>query len=170
MPEQQQGGAIRLSTSAADGANGRPAGAFGGLSGKLLWLTVLFIMLAEVLIFFPSIASMRIRWLEDKLNTAAAAAIVIDGLQPVRGLARTLCRRKHWRRPARRRSFFARKASTSRLLAMSSMPTSVDEQYDLTTATLISSMGDALDTLLLAATASSAYTARSARRTWASKC
>ena len=28
---------------------------------------------AEVLIFVPSVANMRLRWLEDRLNTAAAA-------------------------------------------------------------------------------------------------
>ncbi|APO73320.1 sensor histidine kinase protein [Rhizobium etli 8C-3] len=143
MPEQQQGENSTVD-SAADGAN-RPAGAFGGLSGKLLWLTVLFIMLAEVLIFFPSIASMRIRWLEDKLNTAAAAAIVIDGLQPVE-LPYAL--QKETLAATGTKAIVLRKEGTSRLLAMSSMPTSVDEQYDLTKATPISSMGDALDTLL----------------------
>ena len=59
------------------------AGFFRGLSGKLLFLTVIFVMLAEVLIFVPSVANMRIRWMEDRLNTAAAAGVVVDGLQDV---------------------------------------------------------------------------------------
>lgn len=71
----------------------RPTGIFGGLSGKLLILTVVFISLAEVLIFVPSVANMRLRWLQDRLNTAAAAAIVIDGLQPAE-LPRALQRRR----------------------------------------------------------------------------
>lgn len=50
------------------------------LSSKLLWLTILFVMIAEVLIFVPSVANTRVRWLEDRLNTAAAAAVVIEGL------------------------------------------------------------------------------------------
>eukprot|EP01032_Pedospumella_encystans_P034548 gene34548-39057_t len=54
-----------------------------GLSGKLLWLTIAFVMLAEILIFAPSVATMRQRWLQDRLNTAAAASVVIDGLQPL---------------------------------------------------------------------------------------
>ncbi len=58
-------------------------GFLGGLSGKLLLLTVAFVMLAEVLIFVPSVANMRIRWLQDRLNTVAAAAVVVDGLQNV---------------------------------------------------------------------------------------
>jgi hypothetical protein len=47
---------------------------------KLLWLTILFVMIAEVLIFVPSVANTRVRWLEDRLNTAAAAAVVIEGI------------------------------------------------------------------------------------------
>jgi len=61
-----------------------------GLSGKLLWLTMAFVMMAEVLIFVPSVATMRLRWLEDRLNTAAAAGVVIDGLQPAN--CRAQCR------------------------------------------------------------------------------
>ena len=45
-------------------------------------MTILFVMLAEVLIFAPSVAGMRMNWLRDQLDTAAAAGIVIDGLQP----------------------------------------------------------------------------------------
>ena len=86
---------------------------FGGLSGKLLWLTVFFIMLAEILIFFPSIASMRVRWLEDRLNTAAAAAIVIDGLQPIE-LPRAL--QKETLEATGTKAIVLRKDGTSRLL------------------------------------------------------
>ncbi|NLS02123.1 HAMP domain-containing histidine kinase [Rhizobium sp. P32RR-XVIII] len=144
MPLQHQGEHSTIDKT-ADSAYGRPVGWFGGLSGKLLWLTVLFIMLAEVLIFFPSIATMRIRWLEDRLNTAAAAAIVIDGLQPVE-LPHTL--QKETLEATGTKAIVLRKEGTSRLLAMSDMPTSVDEQYDLTKTTLLSSMDDALDTML----------------------
>ena len=102
-------------------------------------------MLAEVLIFVPSIAAMRIRWLEDRLNKAAAAAIVIDGLQPVE-LPRAL--QKETLEATGTKAIVLRKEGTSRLLAMSDMPTSVDAQYDLTETTLLSPMDDALDTLL----------------------
>jgi len=130
-------------TTAAGGE--RPAGWLSGLSGKLLWMIVLFIMLAEVLIFFPSIASMRIRWLDDKLNTAAAAAIVIDGLQPVE-LPRAV--QKETLEATGTKAIVLRKDGTSRLLAMSEMPTSVDEQYDLTKVTPVSAICDALDTMI----------------------
>jgi signal transduction histidine kinase len=49
-----------------------------GLSGKLLLLTLLFVMLAEVLIFVPSIANYRLRWLEDRLTAARLAALATE--------------------------------------------------------------------------------------------
>lgn len=123
----------------------RPSGIFGGLSGKLLILTVIFILLAEVLIFVPSVANMRLRWLEDRLNTAAAAAIVIDGLQPVE-LPRSL--QKETLMATGTRAIVLRKDGTSRLLATAEMPASVDEQYDLSDVSQLTAIRDALDTLL----------------------
>ncbi|CTQ52434.1 Nitrogen regulation protein NR(II) [Roseibium album] len=58
-----------------DGGFGRNR--FGGLSGKLLMLTVLFVMLAEVFIYVPSIANYRNTWLMDRLTTAGVAASVL---------------------------------------------------------------------------------------------
>ncbi|MBN9668904.1 sensor histidine kinase [Roseibium aggregatum] len=49
----------------------------GGLSGKLLLLTVVFVMLAEVLIYVPSVANYRNTWLMDRLTTAGVAASVL---------------------------------------------------------------------------------------------
>ena len=47
-----------------------------GLSTKLLILTVIFVMIAEVLIFVPSVANFRNVWLQGHLDTAEAASIV----------------------------------------------------------------------------------------------
>ena len=49
-----------------------------GLSGKLLLLTILFVMIAEVLIYVPSIATFRLNWLNDRLAAAHTAALVLD--------------------------------------------------------------------------------------------
>src|SRR5215468_10855853 len=49
-----------------------------GLSGKLLVLTILFVMLAEVLIYVPSIASFRYAWLQDRISAAYTAALVFQ--------------------------------------------------------------------------------------------
>lgn len=50
-----------------------------GLSTKLLLLTILFVMLAEVLIFVPSIANFRVNWLNDRLMAARLAALATQG-------------------------------------------------------------------------------------------
>jgi signal transduction histidine kinase len=49
-----------------------------GLSGKLLFLTILFVMIAEVLIYVPSVANFRVVWLKDHLAAAYTAALVLD--------------------------------------------------------------------------------------------
>ncbi len=55
-----------------------------GLSARLLWLTIAFIMLCEVLIFAPSIGRFRVQYLEMKLEaahltlTALEAADMVD--------------------------------------------------------------------------------------------
>src|SRR5258707_511016 len=49
-----------------------------GLSGKLLVLTLLFVMIAEVLIYVPSVANFRLNWLNDRLSAAYTAALVFE--------------------------------------------------------------------------------------------
>src|SRR5271163_3018298 len=49
-----------------------------GLSGKLLVLTILFVMIAEVLIYVPSVANFRVNWLKDRLASAYTASLVLD--------------------------------------------------------------------------------------------
>jgi signal transduction histidine kinase len=51
-----------------------------GLSDKLLLLTSAFVMLAEVLIFVPSIANFRVNWLNDRLTAAAIAALAAEAV------------------------------------------------------------------------------------------
>jgi len=51
-----------------------------GLSAKLLILTLLFVMLAEVLIFVPSIANYRVSWLSDRLTAAHLASLAAEGV------------------------------------------------------------------------------------------
>lgn len=49
-----------------------------GLSAKLLVLTIVFVMIAEVLIFVPSIANFRNNWLQDRLADAELAVAALD--------------------------------------------------------------------------------------------
>jgi signal transduction histidine kinase len=51
-----------------------------GLPGKLLLLTSLFVMLAEILIFVPSLANFRVNWLTDRINAAHLAALAADAV------------------------------------------------------------------------------------------
>ena len=58
----------------------RRSGAALGLSAKLLLLTITFVMLAEVLIFVPSVANFRITWLTDRLTAAQLAALAAEAV------------------------------------------------------------------------------------------
>lgn len=48
-----------------------------GISTKLLWLTLSFVMLAEVFIFLPSLVNFRRNWLNDKLTAARTASLIL---------------------------------------------------------------------------------------------
>ncbi len=48
------------------------------LSARLLFLTVIFVMIAEVLIYVPSIARYRFDWLQGRLQDAHLAALTLD--------------------------------------------------------------------------------------------
>jgi signal transduction histidine kinase len=47
-----------------------------GMSAKLLILTVMFVMLAEVCFYVPSVANFRLTWINNKLTAANTAALV----------------------------------------------------------------------------------------------
>src|SRR5215203_7067072 len=53
-------------------------GALRGLSGKVLLLTIIFVMLGEILIFLPSIANFRIQWLKGRVAQAEIAALAAE--------------------------------------------------------------------------------------------
>lgn len=53
-------------------------GSFRGLSGKVLAMTIIFVMLGEVLIFLPSIANFRIQWLKGRIAQAEIAALAAE--------------------------------------------------------------------------------------------
>ena len=73
-----------------------------GLSAKLLLLTIMFVMLAEVLIFVPSVANFRITWLTDRLTAARLAALAAEAAGAA-GARRAAHRAAAHRAGARRR-------------------------------------------------------------------
>jgi signal transduction histidine kinase len=66
-----------MNETAPTPANERARPAFFGLSAKLLVLTLMFVMVAEVLIYVPSVANFRLNWLKDRLAAAHVAAMVL---------------------------------------------------------------------------------------------
>lgn len=56
----------------------RQPGLLTGLSGKVLLLTIVFVMLGEVLIFLPSIANFRVQWLKTRIAQAEIAALAAE--------------------------------------------------------------------------------------------
>src|SRR5207237_9220977 len=68
---------MALESSSTENDKPGPSPRFG-LSGKLLLLTILFVMIAEVLIYVPSIANFRLNWLSDRLAVARTVSIVLS--------------------------------------------------------------------------------------------
>jgi hypothetical protein len=65
-------------TTEKDTARRDGPGPLRGLSGKVLAMTVVFVMLGEVLIFLPSIANFRIQWLKGRIAQAEIAALAAE--------------------------------------------------------------------------------------------
>ncbi|MBX3582457.1 MAG: HAMP domain-containing histidine kinase [Rhizobiaceae bacterium] len=116
-----------------------------GLSTKLLVLTVLFVMIAEILIFLPSVANFKLRWLEERLGTAAAVSVVLVD-EDTESLPRTL--QDDVLIAIGAKAIAVREDGVSRLLVIAEMPPEVDEHIDLERTGLVSAMSGALDTLL----------------------
>lgn len=99
-----------------------------GLSGKLLFLTVLFVMLAEILIYVPSIANFRLNWLNDRLAAAHTAALVLDaapsGMVP-ESLAKQILD------SIGARAVAMKMGTQRRLLAASDLPSKIDTDIDM---------------------------------------
>ncbi|MGN6550688.1 MAG: ATP-binding protein [Pararhizobium sp.] len=133
-----------IGTEAKDaaGLKGRPA---RSLSRKLLLLTILFVMIAEVLIFVPSVAYMRLRWLQDQLNKAAGTSVIIDG---VPGLVLPKAVQADALMATGTKAIALRKDGATRLIATDGdMPGPVTHQYDLSEVRPVRAIVDAFDTL-----------------------
>jgi signal transduction histidine kinase len=118
-----------------------------GLSAKLLALTVLFVMLAEVLIYLPSVANFRRNWLNDRLAAAQIAVLVLEGA-PQEGLPDGSENRLLMGVGAR--AIAARVGGARRLLSLDSMPpAAVSRTVDLRSMGWIEAIGEALETLVM---------------------
>jgi signal transduction histidine kinase len=117
-----------------------------GLSGKLLGLTLAFVMLAEILIFVPSIANYRVSWLRDRLAAAHTAALVLDaapsGMVP-ESLAKQILD------SVGARAVAMKIGQTRRLLATTDPTRALSHDIDVRDISPISAIVEAFDTLFL---------------------
>ena len=116
-----------------------------GLSGKLLVLTILFVMIAEVLIYVPSVANFRVTWLKDRLATGYTAALVLEaapnGMVPD-SLAKQILD------SIGARAVAMKMGERRRMLAIDDMPPAVDDTFDMRSATSVDAIVDAFKIML----------------------
>jgi signal transduction histidine kinase len=105
-----------------------------------------FVMVAEILIYVPSVANFRLSWLNDRLAAAHTAALVLDaapsGMVP-ESLANQILR------SIGAHAVAMKMGNQRRLLAASNMPTSIAQDIDMRNVTWWKSIVDAFDTLLM---------------------
>jgi signal transduction histidine kinase len=118
-----------------------------GLSGKLLALTVLFVTLAEVLIYVPWIADFRLNWLNDRLAAAHTAALMFDSLPRDSTLPESVT--KQILSSIGAHTLALKMGAQRKLLAVADMPTRIDQDVDMRTVMWWDSIVEAFDTLLL---------------------
>lgn len=116
-----------------------------GLSGKLLALTVLFVMIGEVLIYVPSIANFRITWLNDRIAAAQIATLVLEAA-PDNMVSEEL--RRELLRSAGAKAVALKRGDTRQLVLKADQPLEVDRHTDLRDFMWMSAIYDAFDTLL----------------------
>src|SRR5208282_1559663 len=115
------------------------------LSAKLLVFTVLFVMVAEVLIFTPSIARFRLDYLEEKIGAAHIAALALEAA-PTHMLSPQL--EIELLQYVDAYSVALDMHGNQRMLVMNrDMPPVIDKSYDLRKATLFSLIANAFSTI-----------------------
>ncbi|MEX2166031.1 MAG: HAMP domain-containing sensor histidine kinase [Methyloceanibacter sp.] len=120
---------------------GKAPGYASGLSAKLLLLTVLFVMLAEVLVFAPSVSNFRRQWLMERLGTAQVASLAAEAA-PGGQLPAML--RDELLKNAMVKAISVKRADARVLVIEMDMPDEVDATYDLRNASWLTLIADAL--------------------------
>src|SRR6204780_5133510 len=116
-----------------------------GLSGKILVLTIFFVMIAEVLIYVPLVANYRVNWLNDRLASAYTAALVLDaapnGMVPD-SLAKQILDSIGARAVAMKRG------TQLRMLAVGDAPPPIADDFDMRNVYAFDSIVDAFKVML----------------------
>ncbi len=112
-----------------------------GLSGKLLLLTILFVLLAEILTFVPSVSNFRRNWLQERLTAAQIAALSAEAA-PNRQIPVML--RDELLRTARVHAVAVKRNETRFLVLEADMPEQIHDHYDLRNTNWLTLILDAL--------------------------
>jgi hypothetical protein len=116
-----------------------------GLSGKLLVLTILFVMIAEVLIYVPSVANFRVNWLNDRLASAYTAALVLEAA-PNGVVSDALA--KQILDSIRARAVAMKMGTRRRMLAVGDAPPPISDDFDMRDVKTFDAIVDAFKMLL----------------------
>ena len=112
-----------------------------GLSAKLLLLTILFVMLAEVLVFVPSVSNFRRQWLMERLQAAQIASLAAEAAPG--GQLPPMLRDELLER-AQVKAIAVKRAASRSLIIEMDMPDEIDASYDLRDASWMKLITDAL--------------------------
>lgn len=99
-----------------------------GLPSKLLLLTAAFVLMAEALIFLPSVANYRVSWLTERLTAAKLAALASEAFQ---GGEVPSALRADLLRTAQVRAIASRRDGMRRLVLPVEGELTIDSVYDL---------------------------------------
>ncbi len=119
---------------------------FRTLSGRFLVLTVIFVMIAEVLIFVPSVARFRLDYLQERLELSQIASLTLlatsnDMVDPE--LEAELLSN------AEVLNIVLRRNEARELVLASPMPEPVDETFDIRAEPVVALIWDAVRTLFI---------------------
>ena len=99
-----------------------------GLPAKLLLLTSVFVLLAEILIFLPSVSNFRLTWLNERLTAAQLATLAAEGF-PGGDVPSGL--RAEMLRTAQVKAIASRRRGVRRLVLPVDPRMTIDAHYDL---------------------------------------
>lgn len=114
---------------------------FNSLSGRFLGLTIVFVLVAEVLIFVPSMARFRLSYLQSQLDLAQLGALALLAT-PDSPVSPDL--EKELLETANVLNVVLQRDDVRELVLSSPMPSNVSDTYDLRTASAWALMRDAL--------------------------
>ena len=116
-----------------------------GLSGRLLALTICFVMLAEVSIYLPSVARYRDAYLREQIVKAHLAALALQG-NPDQGITDPLA--MDLLRHAGAHAIVLKVPERRMLMLSDRVPPKVDATFNLLHGSLLDSIGAAMVTLV----------------------